>query len=166
MPDGPVDAAPVGRLTPHFHDISIDNLRSVNGDVAAIIVGLPESPVVGLTLKNVVIDAKKGVQVGYAKVSLDGVKVDRGRWQDGDDGRPGGGDGELGWGSQQEIEADESIYSLLAGCLLPKMAVPIRTQVEPSSMATAKSFDIPIERPVRLGMTLTDWSRSRRSCWK
>ena len=75
MPDGPVDAAPVGRLTPHFHDISIENLRSVNGDVAAIIVGLPESPVVGLTLKNVVIDAKKGVQVGYAKVSLDGVKV-------------------------------------------------------------------------------------------
>ena len=75
MPDGPVDAAPVQRLTPHFHDISIENVKSTNGDVAAIIVGLPESPVIGLSLKNVSISAKKGVQVGYARVKLEGVSI-------------------------------------------------------------------------------------------
>lgn len=75
MPDGPVEAAPVTRLTPHFHDILIENVKSVNGETAGIVVGLPESPVVGLTLRNVSIQAKKGMQVGYASVRLDGVTV-------------------------------------------------------------------------------------------
>ena len=81
MPDGPVDAAPVGRLTPHFHDILIENVKSVHGDIAGVIVGLPESPVVGLTLRNVNLQARTGVQIGYATVKLDEVqvKVDEGK---------------------------------------------------------------------------------------
>ncbi len=75
MPDGPVDAAVVGRLTPHFHDMLIENLKSVHGKTAGIVVGLPESPVVGLTLRNVDIQAATGIQVGYADVRLDKVTV-------------------------------------------------------------------------------------------
>ena len=75
MPDGPVDAAPVGRLTPHFHDILIENVHSTHGDVAGVIVGLPESPVVGITLRNVSIEANTGMQIGYATVALDQVQV-------------------------------------------------------------------------------------------
>ena len=75
MPEGDVAAAPVGRLTPHFHDITIENVTSINGGAAAVIVGLPESPVMGLTLKNVSIQAKTGMQVGYAQVKMDGVNV-------------------------------------------------------------------------------------------
>ena len=75
LPDGPVEAAPVGRLTPHFHDFTIENLKSVNGKVAGVIVGLPESPVEGLTLRHVSIAAQTGITVGYATVKLDGVTV-------------------------------------------------------------------------------------------
>jgi hypothetical protein len=40
----------------------------------------------------------------------------------------------------------------------PNSAVPTRTSVEPSSMATSRSFDIPIERPERP----REWASSRR----
>jgi polygalacturonase len=76
MPDGPVPAAPVQRLTPHFHNIRIENVKSTRSDWAGVVVGLPESPVVDIVLKNVTIQAKKGFQVGYATVELDGVKID------------------------------------------------------------------------------------------
>ena len=74
-PEGNVEAAPVTRLTPHFHDISIENVHATGGDVAGVIVGLPESPVVGLTLKNVDISAKTGMKVAYANTVFDNVKV-------------------------------------------------------------------------------------------
>ncbi len=75
MPEGPVEAAPVTRLTPHFHGIHIENVKSVNSDWAGVIVGLPESPVVDITLKNVSLQAKKGFQVGYATVGLEHVEI-------------------------------------------------------------------------------------------
>ena len=75
MPEGPVAAAPVTRLTPHFHDISIENVKSVNSDWAGVVVGLPESPVMGLTMKNVHIEAKRGMKIAYATVKLDDVVV-------------------------------------------------------------------------------------------
>jgi polygalacturonase len=75
MPDGPVEAAPVQRLTPHFHNIRIENIKSVNSPWAGVIVGLPESPVVDIELKNVDIQATKGFQVGYADVKTDNFKV-------------------------------------------------------------------------------------------
>jgi polygalacturonase len=75
MPEGPVAAAPVGRLTPRFHNITIENVKSINSDWAGVIVGLPESPVVSIVLKNVSIAAKKGLQIGYAKVDLENVSI-------------------------------------------------------------------------------------------
>jgi polygalacturonase len=75
MPEGPVAAEPVQRLTPHFHNIRIENVKSVNSDWAGVIVGLPESPVVDIVLKKVSIQAKKGFQVGYATVDLEDVQI-------------------------------------------------------------------------------------------
>ena len=75
-PEGEVASAPVGRLTPHFHDISIENVAATGSDVAGVIVGLPESPVVGLTLKHVAIEAKTGMKIAYAQVVFDHVSVD------------------------------------------------------------------------------------------
>ena len=68
-------AAPVQRLTPHFHDIRIENVKAINSAWAGVIVGLPESPVVDIELKNVNIQAMKGMQIGYADVKTDGFKV-------------------------------------------------------------------------------------------
>jgi polygalacturonase len=75
LPEGDVDSAPVTRLTPHFHDITIENVTATGGSVAGVIVGLPESPVTGLTLKNVHIEAKTGMVIGYANVKFDDVTV-------------------------------------------------------------------------------------------
>ncbi len=75
MPEGEVPAEAVQRLTPHFHNIRIENVRSTHSDWAGVIVGLPESPVVDIVLKNVSIEAKKGMQVGYADVEMEHVDI-------------------------------------------------------------------------------------------
>lgn len=74
----PVDNTPqpVGRLTPHFHDITIENLKAIGGGTAGAIVGLPESPVRDVVLRNVEIDAKTGLTIGYASVTGVHVKID------------------------------------------------------------------------------------------
>ena len=63
-------AEPVQRLTPQFHNIRIENVKSIHSDWAGVIVGLPESPVVDIVLKNVDIQARKGFQVGCATVDM------------------------------------------------------------------------------------------------
>jgi polygalacturonase len=73
-PDNPT-SEPVTRLTPHFHDISIENLRATGIDTAGAIVGLPEAPVVGVNLRNVIISAQTGLTIGYARVTGEGVVV-------------------------------------------------------------------------------------------
>jgi polygalacturonase len=75
MPSGPVEAMPVGRLTPHFHNIRIENVKGINGAWAGAIVGLPESPVTDIVLKNVNIQAVKGLQIAYADVTTDGMVI-------------------------------------------------------------------------------------------
>jgi polygalacturonase len=75
LPEGEVAAEPVTRLTPFFHDITIENVKSVNSPWAGVIVGLPESPVKNVVLKNVNIQAQKGMQIAYATVSGTGVTV-------------------------------------------------------------------------------------------
>jgi polygalacturonase len=75
MPRGPVAAAPITRLTPHFHNIRIENVKGINGAWAGAIIGLPESPVTDIILKNVHIEAKQGMQIGYADVTTDGFTV-------------------------------------------------------------------------------------------
>jgi polygalacturonase len=61
-------AQPVTALTPHFHDITIENLTSTAAAAAGEILGLPEAPVSGFVLRNVKIDADRGLTIRYAKV--------------------------------------------------------------------------------------------------
>ena len=74
-PEGEVPAEPVTRLTPKFHDITFENITATGSGTAATIVGLPESPVLGLTLKNVHLEGKTGMSIAYAKVTMDNVTV-------------------------------------------------------------------------------------------
>ncbi len=75
MPPDNDAAQPLGRLTPHFHDIVLENVTGTGIDTAGAIVGLPESPVLGVVLKNVKLEAKTGLSIGYAEVTGEGVVV-------------------------------------------------------------------------------------------
>lgn len=75
LPQGDVAPSPIGRLTPFFHDITIENVKSVNSPWAGVIVGLPESPVKNVVLRNVDIQAKKGMTIAYATVTGTDVKI-------------------------------------------------------------------------------------------
>ena len=75
MPEGDVKAEPLTRLTPFFHNITIENVKSINSPWAGVIVGLPESPVKDIVLKNVDIQATKGLQITYAEVTASDLKV-------------------------------------------------------------------------------------------
>jgi polygalacturonase len=66
---------PVTRLTPHFHDITLENVTATGSASAGAIVGLPEAPVLGVTLRNLKISAEHGLTIGYAEVSESGVEV-------------------------------------------------------------------------------------------
>lgn len=73
-PDGET-AQPVTRLTPHFHDITIENLTATGSTSAGAIVGLPEAPISGVVMRNVKISAKSGLTVSFAEVSGENVDV-------------------------------------------------------------------------------------------
>jgi len=75
MPTEGASAQPVTRLTPHFHDIVVENVTATGSKLAGAIVGLPEAPVSGVVLRNVKISAQKGLTIGYAQVSGEGVVV-------------------------------------------------------------------------------------------
>jgi polygalacturonase len=68
-------AQSVGRLTPHFHDISITNLTATGARTAGFIVGLPESPITSVTLTNVQITAEKGMTISNATVGTHAFAV-------------------------------------------------------------------------------------------
>jgi polygalacturonase len=70
-----IDDAPVTRLTPHFHDITIENLTATGAREAAVIVGLPESPILNLRLANVHISAQTGARIRYAEIQSKGFSV-------------------------------------------------------------------------------------------
>ncbi len=70
-----VSPAPVTRLTPHMHDISIENLKATGAKTAMDIEGLPEAPILGLRLKNVQIDAATGAKIFYAEIMSQGLAV-------------------------------------------------------------------------------------------
>ena len=74
-PDGET-AKPVTRLTPRFHDIVIESLTVQDSASLGAIVGLPESPVAGVVLRNVKLSGKQGLTISYAQVSGTGVVVD------------------------------------------------------------------------------------------
>jgi polygalacturonase len=75
LPEGEVAAEPVQRLTPFFHDITIENLKSVNSAWAGVVIGLPESPVKNVVMKNVNIQAKKGMTIAYATVTATNMTI-------------------------------------------------------------------------------------------
>jgi polygalacturonase len=75
FPEGEVAPAPVGRLTPLFHDITIENVKATGSKTAGVIVGLPEAPVKNIVLRNVDIQAQTGMRIAYADVTLDGLTV-------------------------------------------------------------------------------------------
>jgi polygalacturonase len=68
-------AQPVTRLTPHFHDIRISNLKATGAKEAGIIIGLPESPITSITLDHVEIAAQKGMTISDATVTAHGLSV-------------------------------------------------------------------------------------------
>jgi len=70
-----VSPATVTRLTPHIHDISIENLKATGAKVAMDIEGLPEAPILGVQLKDVSIDAVKGAKIYYATVVSQGLAI-------------------------------------------------------------------------------------------
>lgn len=76
MPPRDNAAQPVGRLTPHFHDIELQNVSAMGSETAGAIVGLPESPVKDVELRNVEISAQTGLTVGYAGVSMTHVQIE------------------------------------------------------------------------------------------
>ncbi len=68
-------AQPVTRLTPHFHDILIENLTATGSGSLGAIVGLPESPIVGVMMRNVKISGRQGMVIAHADVSGTGVEL-------------------------------------------------------------------------------------------
>jgi polygalacturonase len=72
MPDNP---APVTRLTPHFHDITVENVTAVNAKNAGAIAGLPEAPIRNVVLKNVSIDAQRGMVISNAQVTATHFRI-------------------------------------------------------------------------------------------
>jgi polygalacturonase len=75
LPPATEAAQPITRLTPHFHDIVLENVTATGSQSAGAIVGLPESLVAGVVLKNVNISAKTGLTIAYAEVVGEHVTV-------------------------------------------------------------------------------------------
>jgi polygalacturonase len=75
LPPESETAQPVTRLTPHFHDIVLENVTATGSTMAGAIVGLPEAPIAGVVLRNVKISAKTGLTIAYAEVTGKNVTV-------------------------------------------------------------------------------------------
>ena len=59
--------APVSETTPVFRNITLEDLKCTGAPQAMWVVGLPESPIENLVMKNVTITADKGAHVEYVK---------------------------------------------------------------------------------------------------
>lgn len=68
---GPTDPAQpiVADKTPDMANIVVDGLTATGSDWAGIAVGLPERPIAGLTLRNIHIEAKRGLLVRNAAIT-------------------------------------------------------------------------------------------------
>jgi len=74
-PDGEAPQ-PVTRLTPRFHDITLQNVMAAGSTSVGAIVGLPEAPIRGIVLHNVKIVAQHGLTIAYADVSGKSVTIE------------------------------------------------------------------------------------------
>ena len=70
-----IEKEPVTRLTPHFHDITIENVKATGAKEAMVVVGLPESPILNLKLTNVQISSQKGASLQYVNVLSSGLSI-------------------------------------------------------------------------------------------
>jgi polygalacturonase len=61
--------------TPNFHDIHIENVTATGAKRAGVVMGLPESPVRNLVMKNVKISAATGMTMQYAEVTETGLAI-------------------------------------------------------------------------------------------
>ena len=75
LPPNPDPPAPITRLTPHFHDITLENVTATDIVSAGAIAGLPEAPIRNVMLKNVHIQAQHGLAISNADVTGDNVSV-------------------------------------------------------------------------------------------
>jgi polygalacturonase len=72
-PDIPADGDPaqsVTSTTPYYHTITVKNMTATGATAAGYIVGVPEKPFTGITLNNVKIAAKTGLEVRNAAVTV------------------------------------------------------------------------------------------------
>ncbi len=74
-PEGEVASAPIGRLTPFFHDFTLENVTATGATNVGYIVGLPESPVKNVVLKHVHISGQKHMIVMFAQVTGEDVEL-------------------------------------------------------------------------------------------
>lgn len=70
-----VETAPITGLTPHIHDVTIQNLKVSSAKAGLEIEGLPEAPIQGVTLDNVSINAQKAGRVAYASITAKNLTV-------------------------------------------------------------------------------------------
>jgi len=75
---GPDDTARgvVHDQTPDIADITVDGLVATGAEQAGIIVGLPEQAIRRFSIKNVSIEAKRGLLVRHAELTTQAVKID------------------------------------------------------------------------------------------
>jgi polygalacturonase len=66
---------PLTSHTPRFHDIHIENVTATGAKRAGVIMGLPESPIKNITLKNVHLTASTGLTMQYADIRQEGLIV-------------------------------------------------------------------------------------------
>ena len=66
---------PMAEHTPRFHDIDIENVTAIGAKAAMQVEGLPESPVKGLVLQQVRIDAETGAVLRYAQIKTEHLDI-------------------------------------------------------------------------------------------
>lgn len=66
---------PVTRLTPHFHNITIEKVTATGVKVAGVVIGLPEAPITDVVMNNVSIHAQTGMTISNATVTAHDLTV-------------------------------------------------------------------------------------------
>jgi polygalacturonase len=66
---------PMVEHTPRFHDITIENVTATGAKRAGVIMGLPESPIKNLSIRNVHLTAATGMTIQYAQIVDNGLTI-------------------------------------------------------------------------------------------
>lgn len=61
--------------TPYYHDITVENLTAINCTYGGLIIGLPETPMTNISLKNVHISATTGLRIRNATVDTANTSI-------------------------------------------------------------------------------------------